>query len=64
MNKHPSHEIPMRSKLDMLDDIVQIIHYLHTGERILADPLIDDPRREDSKRGVDIFRAGPISICL
>lgn len=42
MNKHPSHELPMRSKLDMLDDIVQIIHYLHTGERKLADPLIDD----------------------
>ncbi len=26
----------------MLDDIVQIIHYLHEGERAKADPLIDD----------------------
>lgn len=39
---HPSHELPIRSKLEMLDDIVQIIHYLHTGKRKAADPLIDD----------------------
>ena len=39
---HPSHELPIRSKLDMLDDIVQVIHYLHTGERKAADPLLDD----------------------
>ena len=42
MNKHPSHELPIRSKLKMLDDVVQIIHYLHTGNRPAADPLIDD----------------------
>jgi hypothetical protein len=42
MNKHPGLEIPIRSKLDMLDDIAHIIRYLHTGERKLADPLIND----------------------
>jgi hypothetical protein len=26
----------------MLDDIVQVIHYLHTGRRRAADPLLDD----------------------
>ena len=42
MVNHPSHELPIRSKLKMLDDIVQIIHYLHLGTRSAADPLIDD----------------------
>lgn len=42
MNKHPSHELPIRSKLEMLDHIVQIIHYLHTGDRKTADRLLDD----------------------
>lgn len=40
--EHPSKELPIRSKLKMLDDIVQIIHYLHTGARASADPLIND----------------------
>lgn len=42
MLKHPFRELPIRSKMDMLDDIVQIIHYLHTGERRKAEPLMDD----------------------
>lgn len=42
MKKHPSKELPIRSKLDMLDDIVQIIHYLHTGQRSQAAPLLSD----------------------
>jgi hypothetical protein len=42
MDKHPSHELPIRSKLDMLDDVVKIIHYLHEGDRVAADHLIDD----------------------
>lgn len=42
MPKHPSHELPIRSKLEMLDDIVQIIYYLHTGQRKFAEPLLDD----------------------
>lgn len=40
--KHPAQELPIRSKLDMLDDIVQIIHYLHVGDRKSADALIKD----------------------
>ncbi len=40
-NRHPD-ELPIRAKLEMLDDIVQIIHYLHEGKRASADPLIDD----------------------
>lgn len=42
MSKHPAFELPIRSKLDMLDDIVQIIHYLHEGNRKLATPFIED----------------------
>lgn len=42
MDKHPSHELRIRSKFEMVDDVIQIIHYLHTGERKKADPLIDD----------------------
>lgn len=42
MPKHPSQELPIRSKVSMLDDLVQIIHYLHMGNRRAADALIDD----------------------
>lgn len=42
MTKHPSQELPIRSKLEMLADIVQIIRYLHEGSRPAADHLIDD----------------------
>jgi hypothetical protein len=42
MNKHPAHELPIRSKLEMLDDIVKIISFLHSGDRKKADHLIDD----------------------
>jgi hypothetical protein len=61
MTKHPSLDLPIRSKLDMLDDIVQIIHYLHEGDRKAADPLIDDLKLrsmyldEDIQREVLIF---------
>lgn len=40
--KHPALELPIRSKLDMLDDIVQIIRYLYEGDRKAADLLIKD----------------------
>jgi hypothetical protein len=39
---HPSHELPIRSKLEMVDDIVRIIHHLHAGDRKAAEPLLDD----------------------
>ncbi len=42
MGNHPGNELPIRSKLEMVEDIVQIIHYLHEGDRESADPLIND----------------------
>ncbi|MGB7978490.1 MAG: hypothetical protein WCF19_04935 [Chlamydiales bacterium] len=42
MSQHPAQELPIRSKLQMLDDIIQIIHYLHAGNRKKGEPLIDD----------------------
>lgn len=41
MSKHPSHELPIRSKLEMLDVIVQVICHLHRGSRLAADALLD-----------------------
>lgn len=42
MEKHIALELPIRSKLRMLDTIVQIIHYLHVGDRREADKLIEE----------------------
>lgn len=42
MKKHPALELPIRSKLEMVDDVIQILHYLQDGNRKLADPVIDD----------------------
>lgn len=42
MNKHPSQELPIRSKVEMLKDISQIVHYLHSGQKSAADLLIED----------------------
>ena len=42
MDKHHGKELPIRSKLEMVDDVVQIISYLHAGNRESADPLLDD----------------------
>ena len=42
MKKHPALELPIRSKLEMVDDIIQILQYLQDGNRKLADPIIDD----------------------
>lgn len=39
---HLSHELPIRSKLRMLEHIGQIIQHLHNGRREEAEPLIDD----------------------
>lgn len=40
--KHPSHQLPIRSKLIMVDDIVRVIQCLHEGKRGAADGLLDD----------------------
>lgn len=42
MNNHPSQELPFRSKLEMAEDIAQIIQCLHTGQRSAADLLIEE----------------------
>jgi len=42
MDKHYSKELPIRSKLEMVQDISKIIQYLHRGERSAADLLIED----------------------
>lgn len=61
MDKHPSQELPIRSKLQMLDDIVRVIYYLHTGHRESAEPLLTDLKvrstymDEDIQRDVLIF---------
>ena len=39
---HPSHQLPIRSKLEMLNNIALVIRYLHEGKRRAADPLLDD----------------------
>lgn len=36
------HEIPIRSKLEMCDDIAKIIYHLHQGEKSKSDPLLED----------------------
>lgn len=35
-------ELPIRSKIEMVGEIQQIISYLHEGDRSAAVPLIDD----------------------
>lgn len=42
MDEYLHYELPFKSKLQMLDDIVKIIYYLHEGRRHDADQLITD----------------------
>jgi len=42
MNKHPSSELPIRSKIEMAKDVAEIVQCLHTGQRSAADLLIED----------------------
>lgn len=42
MKKHPLHELPIRSKVVMLKEIVEIIQLLHQGRRDEAEKLIKD----------------------
>jgi hypothetical protein len=62
MKSHIFHELPIRSKLKMLDHIIQVIKCLHKGEsRSITDPLINDLKvrstflDEDIQRDVLIF---------
>ena len=45
MTKDHANELPIRSKLEMIQDIVQIINFLHEGERSKAEPLVEDLKR-------------------
>jgi hypothetical protein len=42
MNKHPSQELPIRSKLEMVHDIVETIHSLHAGSLSTTHILLED----------------------
>ena len=42
MSDHLFHDNPIRSKSEMLHDIIQIIQYLHLGQMGKAEPLIED----------------------
>lgn len=42
MTEHIFHELPVRSKIKMMQDVVQIIHSLHRGDRAKADFFIED----------------------
>ncbi|HEV7738352.1 MAG TPA: hypothetical protein VGO47_13390 [Chlamydiales bacterium] len=42
MKEHVFQDNPIRSKIEMMQDIVAIIHCLHTGKPLAADPFIED----------------------
>lgn len=42
MDKRIKKELPIRSKLEMAEDIAKIIQFLHQGQRSAADLLIED----------------------
>ena len=42
MKNHPSRELPIRSKLEMAQDVAEILHCLHTGQRSALDLLVQD----------------------
>jgi hypothetical protein len=42
MKKRETNELPIRAKKEMAEEIGEIIHYLHTGQRSAADLLIED----------------------
>lgn len=42
MHNYPHHEIPIKAKLEMLNDIALVIEYLHRGRRDKAAPLLNE----------------------
>ena len=42
MEKHERRDLPIRSKIEMAEDVGKIISSLHRGERSTADLLIED----------------------
>jgi|SRR5579872_883002 len=61
VHKNHFRELPVRSKSEMLEDIIKILHCLHTGQRSAAIPLIEDLKtrslflREEIQQDVLIF---------
>jgi hypothetical protein len=42
MDRHHSHRLPIRSKIEMAKEVGEIIQCLHSGQRSAADLLIED----------------------
>ncbi len=42
MSDNIFHANPIRSKVEMMQDILKIIQYLHLGQREKAEPLMED----------------------
>ncbi len=42
MKKEPWEELPIRSKVEMVEEVGEVISYLHKGIRLPADLLIED----------------------
>jgi hypothetical protein len=42
MQNDPFHELPIRSKTEMVNDIIEIIRCLHRGRRTTSDRLVED----------------------
>jgi hypothetical protein len=42
MQQHYHNELPIRSKVDVAEEITQIIHYLHDGKQDAANSLIEN----------------------
>ncbi|MBM3183687.1 MAG: hypothetical protein FJZ64_00045 [Chlamydiae bacterium] len=59
-SKHPSQELPIRSKIEMAKDIAEIIQCLHRGQRGAADLLIEDLKTRalffDEKTQQDVLK--------
>lgn len=42
MKKYPGLQLPIRSKVQMVEEIIQILKFLHEGRKEAFDPLIED----------------------
>lgn len=54
MNKYQFNELPIRSKVEMMQDIVEIVASLHKGDRQSADRLIEDLKIRSTAFGEEI----------
>lgn len=54
MNKYRFNELPIRSKVEMMQDIVETVAALHKGDRRNADRLIEDLKTRSTSFSEDI----------